>query len=457
MTSNGRRPVPLRFPRRNMSRLTKRLIDAATSDPSGVEIFLWDGEVKGFGVRLKPSGTKSFILKYRIADKTRRYTISKVGSPYTVEQARQIAADTLRDIRAGRDPMQAKAANRGALTLSDLAAAYLEEGPAEKPNKKASSWATDKSIVERHIRPLLGSRIAAAITKADIERFQANVAAGKTAADIKTRKQGRAIVRGGKPVAARSLAVLGAMLQFGVGRGIVQTNAARGVKLLRGERKERFLSEVEVARLADALAAMEAEGLNSRAAAAIRLLLLTGCRRDEILNLRWKDVDFERQCLRLPDSKTGAKIVPLAAAALELLAGLPREVEWVLPGKAVRSSATPKKTSRRPTGRPQPAELGRYKGLPKAWQRVRARANLPGLRLHDLRHSFASFAVADGATLFMVGKVLGHKQTRTTEIYAHLADDPVRAVADRAATRITNAMKGNKAGGAEVVPLVGRK
>jgi integrase len=425
-------------------RLTKRIVDAARAEPNAGEVFLWDAEVKGFGVRVKPTGTKSFTLKYRIGNKTRRFTIGKVGSPYTVEQARQIAADTLRDIRAGRDPMQAKADTRKALSLSELADLYLEEGPAEKPNKKASSWATDKSSIERHIRPLLGGKIAASITKADVERFQANVAAGKTAADIKTRKQGRAIVRGGKAVAARSLAVLSAMLQFGLGRQLLPTNSARGVELLRGERRQRFLSGVEVARLADTLRAMEAEGLNGSAAAAIRLLLLTGCRRNEILNLRWDDVDFECKCLRLPDSKTGAKIVTLAAAALELLAELPRTAEWVLPGHAI------KKSSRR-------HKVGRYTGLQKVWARIRKRAGLNGVRLHDLRHSFASFAIADGATLFMVGKILGHKQTRTTEIYAHLADDPVRAVADRAAKRITNAMKRNKPTDAEVVRLASRQ
>jgi len=425
-----------------MPKLTKRLVDAAAPASPGIESFVWDTEVKGFGVRIKPTGQKSFVLKYRVATKTRRYTISKVGSPYTVEQARQIAADTLRDIRAGRDPMQAKAAGREALTVSELADLYLTEGPAEKPNKKASSWAADKSNITRHIRPLLGRKLAKSLTQADVSRFQADVAAGKSAADVKTKKRGRAIVQGGKGTAARSLAVLGAMLQFGVGRGILAANPAKGVKLFHGEKMERFLSEIEIARLSETLAEMEVEGLNKNAAAAIRLLLLTGCRKDEILSARWEYVDTERQCLRLPDSKTGAKVVPLAAAALQLLASLPRDdkTAWVLP-------ANPPKGKQEPDGRKgtEPT-LGHYTGLQKAWERVRERAKLPGLRLHDLRHSFASFAVADGATLFMIGKVLGHKQARTTEAYAHLASDPVRAVADRAANRITNAMKSKAAG-----------
>jgi integrase len=434
-----------------MPRLTKRLVDAATVISSGAETFLWDADVKGFGVRVKPTGAKSFVLKYRVGTKTRRYTISKVGSPYTVEEARQIAADTLRDIRAGHDPMRTKAASREALTVAELADLYLAEGPAEKPNKKASSWAADTSNIDRHIRPLLGRKGAKLLTQADIARFQSDVSVGKTSADVKTKKRGRAIVRGGKGTAARSLAVLGAMLQFGVGRRILPANPAKGVKLFHGEKKERFLSETEIARLADALAAMELEGLNKNAAAAIRLLLLTGCRRNEILSARWEYVDFERQCLRLPDSKTGAKVVPLAAAALELLATIQRDDKglWVLPGAALTGGTMVRGV--------RGAESGHYTGLQKAWEKVRERAGLPGLRLHDMRHSFASFAIADGATLYMVGKVLGHKQARTTEGYAHLAADPVRAVADRAANRIANAMKGNKADGAEVVTLPARR
>jgi integrase len=210
------------------------------------------------------------------------------------------------------------------------------------------------------------------------------------------------------------------MLQFAVGRKLIPANPAKGVKLFKGGKRERFLSEAELAKLADALAAMEAEHrLSPTATAAIRLLLLSGCRKSEILSLRWEWVDVERGVLRLPDSKTGAKVVPLAAAAVKLLAALPRRGDYVLPAA---------------TG------AGYYTGLQKDWERVRARTGLAGVRVHDLRHSFASFAVADGSSLYLIGKVLGHKQARTTEIYAHLADDPVRAVADRTAARIAAAM-----------------
>jgi integrase len=238
----------------------------------------------------------------------------------------------------------------------------------------------------------------------------------------RTKKRGRAIIDGGPGTAARSLAVLGAMLEWAAhpDRKLIPANPAKGVKLLKGRKRERFLSEAELGRLADALAAMEAEHrLSPSATAAIRLLLLSGCRKAEILSLRWEWVDIKRGVLRLPDSKTGAKVVPLAAPAVKLLAELPHRGNYVLPAT---------------TG------AGHYTGLQKDWERVRAGAGLAGVRIHDLRRSFASFAVADGNSLYLIGKVLGHKQARTTEIYAHLADDPIRAVADRTAARIAAAM-----------------
>jgi integrase len=348
-----------------------------------------------------------------------------------------LAGDKLKQVAHGGDPSADRHRAREALTVADLADLYLKDGPAAKPNKRASSWATDRSNIERHIKPLLGRRLANALTQADVAKFQADVAVGKSKVDVRTGFRGRAIVEGGRGTAARSLAVFSAMLQFAVERKLIPSNPAKGVRPLKGQPKERFLSEAELARLGDTLAAMQAEHrLSANAANAVRLLLLTGCRKSEITSLRWDWVDFERGCLRLPTSKTGAKVVALAAAALELLAGL-RERDpaagWVLP--AAKGE-------------------GPYTGLQKDWERIRERAGLLGVRLHDLRHSFASVAIADGHTLYLVGKALGHKQARTTEIYAHLSDDPLRQLADRTAARI-NAVLTRQAGGssADVVPL----
>jgi integrase len=353
-----------------MAKLTKRTVDAER--PAGREKFIWDEDLPGFGLRVFGSGKKSYVVQYKLGGRggrTRRMSLGLHGK-LTADEARKKAARLLAAVADGGDPATDRAEAKQALSIADLADLYLAEGPAEKPNKKASSWATDGSNIERHVKPLLGRKIAKALTQADIAKFQADVAAGKSKADIKTGKRGRAIIEGGRGTAARSLAVLGAMLQFAVGRKLILANPAKGVRLLKGEKKERFLSEPEVTRLAEALSAMEAERrLSATAAAAVRLLMLTGSRKSEILSLRWEWVDFERGSLRLPDSKTGAKVMPLAAAAMELLSELPRTSAYVLP--AARGA-------------------GHYTVLQKDWERVRIRAGLPGLRVHDLRHSFAS-------------------------------------------------------------------
>lgn len=414
-----------------MTKITKRIVDATIPTP-GRDAFVWDEELRGFGLRVLPSGAKSYILQYRTGGRgsqARRRVIGRHGV-LTAEEARLRARRLLAEVADGGDPALRRDAGKTAITVGDIADLYLKEGPAEKPNKKVSSWGTDRSNIQRHIKPLLGRKSAKALTKADVAKFQADVSAGKSKADIKTGKRGRARVAGGNGTAARTLAVLGAMLQFATEHGLIPVNPAKGVPLLKGQKKERFLSEAEVAGLADALSAMERDFTLSRnAAAAVRLLLLTGCRKAEILSLRWEWVDFERHCLRLPDSKTGAKVVPLAAAGLELLSTLPRKSVYVLPaGKGA----------------------GHYTGLQKDWERVRTRAGLAELRLHDLRHSFASFAVAGGHTLFMVGKVLGHKQARTTEGYAHLVGDPLRAVVDYTAARIA-AARGSTSASSKVI------
>jgi integrase len=425
-----------------MAKLTKRTVDATLSPASG-ETFLWDDDLRGFGLRLYASGRRIFVVQYRLrggrGGRTRRIVLGEYGK-MTPDEARRRAVKLLAAVDDGLDPAVERDEARSVLTLADLADLYLAEGPAAKPNKRASSWATDRSNIERHVKPLLGRKPAKALTQADVAKFQADVAAGKSKTDVRTGFRGRAIVEGGRGTAARSLAVLGAMLQFAVERKLFPANPAKGVRLLKGHAKERFLSEAEVASLGGTLVAMQAERrLSANAANAVRLLLLTGCRKSEVTSLRWDWVDFERGCLRLPTSKTGAKVVALAAAALELLVALRQRDPagaWVLP--AAKGE-------------------GAYTGLQKDWERIRERAGLPGVRLHDLRHSFASFAIADGHALFLVGKALGHKQARTTEIYAHLSDDPLRQLADRTAARINAALMRQEGkpgrGGGAIPPL----
>ncbi len=415
-------------------RITKRAVDAAK--PGERDKYLWDADLSGFSLKVTPAGGKTYLVQYRLGGRrgrTRRVTIGRHGSPWTPESARKEAKRLLGEVGAGRDPAEKRTLARRDLTIAELCDLYLAEGCAAK---KPSTFATDRGRIERHIKPLLGRRKVTSISRPDVKRFLQDVASGKTAADIKTGMRGRAIIEGGKGTATRTVGLLGGIFTFAVERGLRPDNPVRGVKRFKGKKFERFLSPSELAQLGNALSPAQQDGESPFAVAAIRLLVLTGARKSEILTLQWENVDTDRGCLRLPDSKTGAKVIPLGAAALEALSEIPR-IEgnpYVLPGLEGRH----------------------FVGLQKTWERIRKRAGLEDVRLHDLRHSFASVAVAGGDSLYLVGKVLGHQQASTTERYAHLADDPLRAVADKAAGRIAAAMKtGN--GGAEVVDLPKRK
>ncbi|MFN4175537.1 tyrosine-type recombinase/integrase [Phenylobacterium sp.] len=443
-----------------MPRLTEKLVE--TLAPRDEEYCVWDAEVVGLGVRVRPTGAKSFVLMYRRGGKQRKHTMGKVDVGYGVKEARERAKELLRGLRDGIDPQDAKAEERKAVTVAELVDLYLAEGPALKPDKKAASWKSDGRLFECHVKPLLGRYLARDLSKVDVAKFQKDVADGKTARNVKTGHRRRSRVTGGKTVAALTLAVLGACYQFGIETGRVAHNPVRGVKRFKINRRERYLSERELAAFGEALAAFEREDPRMQVMAdAVRLLIFTGCRKNEILTLLWEWVDWRKTCLRLPDSKTGARVVPLADAAVALLK---RRWEAGRPQTDLRghnSGERPEPKRRSPFVLPAMKGEGHYVGLGHHWEKVRGRADaiarrraedagehpddvptLTNVRIHDLRHSFASFAIADGASLFMVGKVLGHKQARTTEIYAHLSDDPVKHVANRTATRLAEAMRG---------------
>lgn len=414
--------------------IAKQAVDAAK--PGERDTYLWDSKLTGFALKVTPAGRKVYLVQYRLGGqkgRTRRVTIGRHGSPWTPGSARKEADRLLKQVGVGDDPAEDRTKTRQDPTMAELCDTYLAEGCTIK---KPSTLATDKGRIERHIKPLLGRRKVSGISQMDVKRFMQDVANGKTAVDIKTGKRGRAIVEGGKGTATRTVGLLGGIFAFAVETGLRPDNPVRGVKRFKDKKYERFLSPSEMAQLGDALSTAQQEGESPFAVAAIRLLVLTGARKSEILTLKWEYVDTERGCLRLPDSKTGAKVVPLGAAALEALSEIPR-VEgnpYVFPGLEGRH----------------------FVGLQRTWERIRKRAGLEDVRLHDLRHSFASVAVAGGDSLYLVGKVLGHQQASTTERYAHLADDPLRAVADRTSGHIAAAMR-NGNGGAEVVELPKRK
>lgn len=411
------------------NRITKRTIDALLAD--GRDYVAWDGELTGFGVRVRPSGSKSFVVVYRTGGRNspqRRVTVGAVGK-IDVDVARSEARRILAGAELGQDRAGDLARSRAEMSVAALCDLYLAEGC---ETKKPSTLATDRGRIERHIKPLLGAKRISELTRADIERFMRDVAAGKTAVDVKTKKFGRAMVEGGRGTATRTVGLLGGILSFAVLRQMRGDNPVRGVKRYKDKKGETFLSSAELATLGEAVAKCESEGASPAAIAIIRLLAFTGARKSEIASLKWSELDLQRGYLALGDSKTGAKIIPLGAPAVEVLSGVGRieGATYIFPASSGE---------------------GHFQGVEKVWRKVRVAAGFPGLRLHDLRHSFASIGLARGDALAVIGAILGHADVKTTSRYAHLADDPVRNAANEISKSVHAAFTGKSSG--EIIPL----
>lgn len=401
-----------------MPKLTKSLVNKLTWSGGQKRSPIWDTEVKGFGVRVGQSARKSFVFKYRFGARIRWFTIGVFGSPWTVDDARREARRLAGIVAEGSDPQRAKLEKRDAMTVSNLIDRYLTDGPIDKPNKRDSTWRSDRSNLERHVQRLIGHIPVDDLTPSDISRFQNDVASGKSAHSVKTKPRGVARVQGGRGTAIRTMVTLAAMLNWAVKLGLIDKNPAQSVDRLKSTRKARFLTSAEANRLLRTLDDMEADrSLTSTFADAARLILWTGARRSEIMKLHWNEVDFARSMAVLENgrAKTRDRYIVFGTAAIDLLAR--RNV-------ANQKSPTPSNFVFPGTTGSGPADLG------SPWKRIRKRAGLLDVRIHDLRHSFASFAVSQGASLFQVGKTLGHKRAASTEIYAHLHDHVARDVVE---------------------------
>lgn len=406
-------------------RLTRRTVEAAGK--AADRYTLWDSDLKGFGLRVEPSGTKTYVVRYRVGG-GRRGTLRqfKIGraNKLTPDEARDQAKTALALVETGQDPQAERVEARQTLTVTELCDVYMAEGVA---TKKASTLTLDKIRIERHIKPLIGSRKITELGSGDVDRMMNAIAAGK----VKSAEHPH--TRGGKTASTKAVKLLRAIYNFAIARKLCTDNPTLGVKTFADGKRERFLSPAELGRLGDALTAAEAEGANLHLVTIIRLLALTGARKNEIAQLRWSEVDAERGLLQLEDSKTGRKVVRLGAAALELLSKVDRtKSAYAFPD-------------------PRDASLS-IRNLDWFWVGVRKRAGLEDVRIHDLRHSFASVGVAGGSGLFLIGKLLGHSHVATTSRYAHLHDDPLAAAADSISSVIAGAMGGKSA---DVKPIRG--
>jgi integrase len=423
-------------------KITKRAVDASAARAS--RYIVWDTELRGFGLLVLPTGVKSYVFNYRTPEgRERRITIGKHGA-WTPAQARDKAEQYRQAIRSGGDPLGEKRLLAKAATVSDLLDTYLASEAFR--DKAPSTQAVDHGRIERHLRPLLGKRHAHLLTENDIRRALAAIRDGKTAADIKTRKRGRARVKGGAGTARMAVDLLRAIFNFGISERLVKTNPCAGVKTGSSGTRETILDDADdYARLFQTLDRMEQERrIRAPVADAIRLIALTGCRRGEAAGLKWSHVDLEHGKLVLPPTahKTGRKT------------GKPRII--ILPATAQAIIA------RQPEGEPNdlvfaPARGSNALALSKAWRKVRAEADLPAdIGLHGLRHSLASHMAMAGAQAPEIMQVVGHRQLSTVARYLHWAETAQAALAERAASV---PLAGMAASGhvAEVVDIRGKR
>lgn len=401
-----------------VQKLTKRVVDAATPHTSRYTIF--DTDVRGFGLRVFPSGEKSWIYEYRSGEGGRRAAKKRVtmGSVkrMTASQARALAERLRARVNAGEDPQAQKAKQRDALTVDELADLFLADHIGAK--RKAGTKISYDGVIRAWVIPSLGAKKAKDVKRADIARLHL---------EMKNRPS----------QANRTVAIIGSMFSFAHRRGLVETdhNPARGIDKFPEKGRERFLSSEELERLGAAIREAETVGipwridstkktkhlrkenretvLGEHAAAAIRLLIFTGARLREILHLEWEHVDLERGLLLLPDSKTGKKTIVLNAPALTILSGLTRIGRYVIASdSAGEKDEKPRADLKRP------------------WAALTRHAGLDGLRIHDLRHNFAASGAGGGMGLPIIGKLLGHSQPQTTARYAHLDADPLRCASN---------------------------
>ena len=385
-----------------MAKLERRSISRRTVEALKVDrdTVFWDSEQPGFGVRVYPSGSKHYIVQTRARGSAKRLTIGRHGV-ITPEEARRRAALIIARIKAGEDPVPEPLAAKRAEgpTVAELATRYLEEYAEEhcKPNTVRAY----RRMANGHIVPALGKLPAGSVRRDHVRDLHYAMRATPVQAN-------------------RTLDLLSRMFNMAESWGLTPegSNPCRGTVKYRQQPRERFLTAAEFRRLGRALDEAEAEGAVSvHAAAAIRLLMLTGCRKNEIVTLRWRDVDLGTMELNLADTKTGARTVSLSPEAVRVLAGIPRADgnPWVIQGRK---------------------QGERLCFIDRQWCLVRERAGLEDVRLHDCRHSFASRALALGESLPAIGRLLGHAHVETTAKYAHLARDSMHEAAARVADSI---------------------
>ena len=398
-----------------MTKVTKRVVDAA--EVRKKDYVIWDEELPGFGVRIFASGKRSYVIQYRAAGRSRRFTIGLHGI-WTPETARQEAKVQLGRVAKGDNPAEERQLDHKAITVKELCDLYFADlkaglilGKGGKP-KKASTIVTDTGRIQRHIIPLIGARRVKDLTKADINKVLKDIMAGKTRVSVKTKKlRGKAIVRGGAGTATRTVGLLGGILTYAVEAGIIEINPAHGIRKPKDNVRKRRLSEAEYRTLGQMLRDAISQEKYTMTVDIIRQIALTGCRRSEIIGLKWTEADTEASCLRLEDSKEGESIRAIGLPVVEhlerrrTLAG----GTYVFPGQG---------------------EDNAFGSFPNHWKQLFKDSALADVTPHVLRHSFASIANDLGFTEVTIAALVGHAKGSVTSNYIHTVDTALIMAAD---------------------------
>lgn len=412
------------------AKITKRLVDKLRAKDRRYTVY--DTELKGFGVRVMPSGVAAYVIEYRPSGGGRnvskkRMSIGRIGE-LTPEKARVLARDKLSEVRYGNDPLADRQTKRREMTVTDLIDQWRDENP---PGKRTGKPMAERTLtftlarLRHHVVPILGKKRVSDVTVDDVNDFIRRVSKGETGRSEKSqKKRGRIRVRGGPGAARKAASDLSIVFGYAIEKGIVASNPVSAARKPKPGKRYEYLSVDEFAALGKALSALEAEGANPSGIAILRLILLTGARPGEIEGLRWSEIDFDGRCLQLAKSKTGYSSRPLSPAALDLLKSVPRKAESPFVFPATRGE-------------------GYFTGSKKIWNDARQRAGLPHRVLYHARHAVASLALSEGIDITSVAALMGHKGPRTTlAVYAHVINDRASSAAESVGAKIFAAING---------------
>ncbi len=404
------------MPKKSQQKLTKKVMDGLLAIP-GKDYVIWDSELTGFGVRIKPSGKKSFTIKYRTENGRQRKTTLGSYGQLTVEQARKLARIELGKVAAGEDPATVRIQKKHAKNVGELCDQYYEDALNGKilyrgKAKSASTLQIDRGRINRHIKPLLGARPIDGLSRGEIEKFMFAVRDGKTALREKTGLRGLARVQGGMGTAKKAVSLLSSIYRYAIREGLIDYNPCQHVELPADKKRTRFLNEDEYSNFGKAVQTISMTTSYDLACKAITVLALTGCRRNEILKLKRREVDIKGRCLRLESTKTGAQIRPCGNVALEILrAQMHSHVnDFVFPSNRGDGSLVNIRTP---------------------MTKICKLAGFHDVTPHTLRHSYATVAHELGYSELTIAGLLGHSVASVTSRYAHHVDHVLADAADK--------------------------